>query len=82
MAAACADAVTRLIATLEADDVVLGGGNVKKLKKLPKGCRMGDNANAFRGGFRLWEKTDERRGSISVRTRSPSPRKSKKKQKE
>ncbi len=71
------DAVTRLIAALEPDDVVLGGGNVKKLKKLPKGCRMGDNANAFRGGFRLWEKTDQRRGSISVRTRSPSPRKSK-----
>ena len=36
------------------DDVVLGGGNVKKLKKLPPGCRLGDNANAFEGGFRLW----------------------------
>jgi polyphosphate glucokinase len=35
--------------------VVLGGGNVKKLKKLPKSCRAGDNANAFIGGFRLWE---------------------------
>ena len=39
------------------DDVVLGGGNVKKLKDLPPGCRAGDNANAFLGGFRLWEKT-------------------------
>ena len=27
----------------------------RKLKKLPKGCRAGDNANAFLGGFRLWE---------------------------
>jgi polyphosphate glucokinase len=52
-----ADVVDRLIAALEPDDVVLGGGNVKKLKKLPKGCREGDNANAFLGGFRLWEKT-------------------------
>jgi len=59
-----ADVVSRLIAALEPDDVVIGGGNVKKLKELPKGCRIGDNANAFRGGFRLWEKTDPRRGSI------------------
>jgi len=51
------DVVERLIAALEPDDVVLGGGNVKKLKELPKGCREGDNANAFLGGFRMWEKT-------------------------
>lgn len=44
----------RLIQALHPDDVVLGGGNTKKLKKLPKGCRAGDNANAFIGGFRLW----------------------------
>jgi polyphosphate glucokinase len=49
------DAVKRLISALEPDDVVLGGGNVRKLKKLPAGCRAGDNANAFLGGFRLWE---------------------------
>jgi hypothetical protein len=42
---------------LEPDDVVLGGGNVRKLKELPPGCRAGDNANAFVGGFRLWEQT-------------------------
>ena len=59
-----ADVVSRLIAALEPDDVVIGGGNVKKLKELPKGCRIGENPNAFRGGFRLWEKTDPRRGSI------------------
>ncbi len=49
------DVVERLKAALQATDVVLGGGNIKKLKKLPKGCRAGDNANAFLGGFRLWE---------------------------
>lgn len=36
------------------DDVVLGGGNVKKLKRMPPGARRGGNADAFRGGFRLW----------------------------
>ena len=46
--------VARLIAALHPDDVVIGGGNVKKLKELPPGCRAGDNANAFIGGFRLW----------------------------
>jgi polyphosphate glucokinase len=48
------DVVEQLIAALEPDDIVLGGGNAKLLKKLPKGCRLGDNANAFLGGFRLW----------------------------
>jgi len=51
-----ADVVARLTAALEPDEVVLGGGNTKKLKKLPPGCRAGDNANAFLGGFLLWEK--------------------------
>jgi polyphosphate glucokinase len=49
------DVVTRLKAALVADHVVLGGGNAQKLKKLPAGARLGDNFNAFRGGFRLWE---------------------------
>ena len=56
-----ADVVARLIAALEPDDVVLGGGNVKKLKELPPGCRAGDNANAFLGGFRLWENASHAR---------------------
>jgi len=50
-----ADVVRRLIAALEPEDVVLGGGNVHQLDTLPPGCRAGDNANAFLGGFRLWE---------------------------
>jgi polyphosphate glucokinase len=54
-----ADVVTSLIAALEPEDVVLGGGNVKHLGKLPPGCRAGDNANAFLGGFRLWENAAE-----------------------
>jgi polyphosphate glucokinase len=49
-----ADVVARFIAALEPDDTVIGGGNVKKLDALPPHCRAGDNANAFRGGFRLW----------------------------
>jgi polyphosphate glucokinase len=48
--------VTEILkAALEADYVVLGGGNSKKLKKLPPGARLGDNENAFLGGFRLWQ---------------------------
>jgi polyphosphate glucokinase len=54
-----ADVVARLIAALEPEDVVLGGGNVKELEELPPGCRAGDNSNAFIGGFRLWEKAVE-----------------------
>ena len=49
------DVVAHLVAALEPDDVVLGGGNIHKLKKLPLGCWAGENANAFRGGFCLWE---------------------------
>jgi polyphosphate glucokinase len=47
--------VADLIAAFRPDDVVLGGGNSKRLKKLPKACRLGDNDNAFAGGFRLWD---------------------------
>ena len=53
----CVEAATeRFVSALLLDDVVLGGGNAKKLTRLPMGCRMGDNANAFLGGFRLWER--------------------------
>jgi polyphosphate glucokinase len=54
------DVVARLTAALEPDYVVLGGGNVHKLKELPPNCRLGDNANAFSGGFRLWEAVGDR----------------------
>jgi polyphosphate glucokinase len=52
--------VERLIAAFHPDDVVLGGGNAKKLHELPPGCRAGDNAHAFLGGFRLWEEARSR----------------------
>jgi hypothetical protein len=48
----------KLKAALEADYVVLGGGNAAKLKKLPPGARLGSNENAFLGGFRLWSRAD------------------------
>lgn len=48
------DVVKRLTAALEPDYVVLGGGNVKELKKLPPKSEAGSNDNAFLGGFRLW----------------------------
>jgi polyphosphate glucokinase len=49
------DVVARLAAALLVDDIVLGGGNAKKLDTLPPKCRLGDNACAFVGGFRLWQ---------------------------
>ena len=50
-----ADVVERLRAAVEAESVVLGGGNAKEVKPLPRGVTLGDNANAFIGGFRLWD---------------------------
>jgi predicted NBD/HSP70 family sugar kinase len=49
----------RFVSALELDDVVLGGGNAKKLKSLPDACRLGSNADAFTGGFRLWQGTGD-----------------------
>jgi polyphosphate glucokinase len=62
-----ADVVARLIAALGPEDVVLGGGNVKKLKELPAGCRAGNNANAFLGGFRLWDEAGDGKDSTRVK---------------
>ena len=50
-----AEIVGQLKDALEIEYVVLGGGNCKKLKELPPGARLGDNQNAFLGGFRLWD---------------------------
>ena len=50
------EVVKQLKAALQADYVVLGGGNARLLKKLPPGTRLGNNVNAFQGGFRLWNK--------------------------
>ena len=53
--------VPRLREAFQVDEVVLGGGNVKLLKSLPPGCRLGSNAHAFVGGLRLWEPAGARR---------------------
>ena len=68
------DVVERLVAAIEPDEVVLGGGNVKKLNELPSGCRVGDNADAFLGGFRLWEDNGPRKNFTHAKLR-PDKRK-------
>jgi polyphosphate glucokinase len=67
-------AVARFVDALHADEVVLGGGNAKKLKKLPPGCRLGANANAFVGGFRMWERAYDRSPHEPPLARSPRRR--------
>ena len=52
---AVAETVELLSKALESDYVVLGGGNAKLLKELPPNARLGANANAFVGAFRLWD---------------------------
>ena len=54
------DVIARLRAALQPDEVVIGGGNAAKLEKLPPRTRLGNNANAFLGGFRLWKETRRR----------------------
>jgi predicted NBD/HSP70 family sugar kinase len=63
-----ATAVARLQAALILDDVVIGGGNAKELKEPPPGCRIGNNFNAFLGGFRLWEDPKPRRSGRPVQS--------------
>jgi polyphosphate glucokinase len=65
-----ADVVARLAAALAPEDIVIGGGNAKKLAELPPGSRLGDNGNAFLGGFRLWERVAE-----PAKAAAPVPRK-------
>ena len=54
------EVIDQLKKALSADYVVLGGGNVKLLKKLPPDTRLGSNMNAFIGGARLWHENKER----------------------
>jgi len=49
------DVIERLAVGLQVEYVVVGGGNAKRLHRLPKGVRLGDNTNAFVGGFRMWK---------------------------
>jgi polyphosphate glucokinase len=50
------EVVAALQAAFETDYIVLGGGNARRLKKLPPRVRLGDNRNAFIGGLRLWQR--------------------------
>jgi polyphosphate glucokinase len=49
------DVIEHLVAALEPQDVVIGGGNASLMKNLPNGCRASSNAQAFTGGFRMWD---------------------------
>jgi polyphosphate glucokinase len=63
--------VAHMIKALHPDDVVLGGGNARKLTQIPKGCRLGSNANAFVGGFRMWEEAEDiQKSRTAPRTRA------------
>jgi polyphosphate glucokinase len=58
------DVIERLGKALEVDEVVVGGGNARRLKRLPKATRRVTNSNAFIGGVRLWQAPQHpRRGS-------------------
>jgi polyphosphate glucokinase len=49
--------VTLLRAAMMSEDLVLGGGNAKLLKRLPAGARLGGNVHAFKGGVAMWAPT-------------------------
>lgn len=55
------EVVAMFLAAVNADYVVIGGGNVRHLDKLPPNSRPGSNANAFKGGFRLWKEVGRSR---------------------
>jgi polyphosphate glucokinase len=50
--------IDQLKGVLEADYVVIGGGNAQRLKKVPANTRLGDNLNAFVGGLLIWQCSD------------------------
>ena len=66
--------VTQLRAAMQAEYVVIGGGNAKKLDDVPKGVELGDNANAFVGGFRMWEGESSRGRRTETRRRGAAAR--------
>jgi len=70
------DVAVRLKYALQADDLVLGGGNAKLLKTLPPDSRLGSNTNAFIGGFRLWDQEAPRALQEDKRPRARAARSS------
>jgi len=68
-----ADVTQRLRDAMQVDYVILGGGNAKKLDEPPPGARLGANANAFAGGFRLWNPAEGMPGTHTPVTGSGEP---------
>jgi polyphosphate glucokinase len=64
------EVVAQLSSLLEADYIVIGGGNARKLKRLPKNARLGSNDFAFLGGFRVWHHAAPSRAPAKGRRRS------------
>jgi len=67
------EVIMRLKEVLEADYVVLGGGNAARLKELPEGVRLGDNLNAFKGGLHLWRADHLLAAGVPRRQREAAP---------
>ncbi|MEO6443711.1 MAG: ROK family protein [Gemmatimonadaceae bacterium] len=66
--------VTELfLQALVCDYVVLGGGNVERIKELPRLARRGSNALAVEGGIRLWSGHMPAARRRDRRSRSPRP---------
>ena len=71
--------IALLQAALVCDYVLLGGGNAKLMKDLPKHVILGANSNAVEGGLKLWENPSaparpKRKSALSSAKRSPTPR--------
>jgi polyphosphate glucokinase len=62
---AVCDVVERFRAALQPDYIVIGGGNAARLKRIPEGARIGENNDAFRGGFRLWDAPQQPAGVLA-----------------
>jgi polyphosphate glucokinase len=74
------DVATRLTAAMQADNLLIGGGNARHLRgelvRLPEHTRLGGNADAFRGGMRLWLSADERLAAARTSATTSSRRRS------
>jgi polyphosphate glucokinase len=72
------DVATRLVAAMQVDRLLVGGGNARHMRdqinRLPKGTRLGGNADAFRGGMRLWLSADERLTAATTPPARVAPR--------
>jgi polyphosphate glucokinase len=62
--------LSKLLKALEPDYVVIGGGNARKLKHLPEKCRLGENADAFKGGFLMWADTSVAKSSGRAKSKT------------